>query len=294
MLGGDLSSQILAAIASKLAKDYPFPVLSHDGSLSWKEAAKAYMLGSLSTIYLVILVLQIVVQPPLFLIWVAAPHRLCLNPTCPPIPLVVGHLIKGPHRSDLSFGGVVYSLYQHSYDGYGLRAGRSKLLGISADGSPEDGKTALLQPCVRKGREVEIIASDHIERLLAQQTALVLASGSSLPTCLNQSASRCKLSPPLRTCSFDGIYMPTLTTTFAENEMEAAEMVCKGDTSHLTALGKQFYQENPHWCMDLGFMHQLLATGYGLPDSRPMKRRKRLTELRLAGHLAQQFKSWIL
>ncbi|KAH9271886.1 hypothetical protein BASA83_005988 [Batrachochytrium salamandrivorans] len=160
-------------------------------------------------------------------------------------------------------------------------------IGISADGSPEGGKTALLQPCVRKGREVEIIASDHIGEIVGTADGFSSCKRFITTHLFDQSASRCKLSPPpLRTCSFDGIYMPTLTTTFAENEMyafsyffdnyaepfgatkelhvgdigEAAEMVCKGDTSHLTALGKQFYQENPHWCMDLGFIHQLLAT----------------------------------
>ncbi|KAH6567675.1 hypothetical protein BASA50_003755 [Batrachochytrium salamandrivorans] len=302
MLGGDLSSQILAAIASKLAKDYPFPVLSHDGVV--------VMEGSSEGIYAWITVNYL-------LGYIGAPDRrptaaildlgggstqIVFEPDLSADSASGGHLIKGPHRSDLSFGGVVYSLYQHSYDGYGLRAGRSKLLGISADGSPEDGKTALLQPCVRKGREVEIIASDHIGEIVGTADGFSSCKRFITTHLFDQSASRCKLSPPLRTCSFDGIYMPTLTTTFAENEMyafsyffdnyaepfgatkgfrvgdirEAAEMVCKGDTSHLTALGKQFYQENPHWCMDLGFMHQLLATGYGLPDSRPMKTAKKI------------------
>ncbi|EGF80905.1 hypothetical protein BATDEDRAFT_34942 [Batrachochytrium dendrobatidis JAM81] len=300
MLKGDMSTRILAAIQTKLDKEYPFPVLQKDGVVIMEGSSEGvyawitvnYLLGYIGTAkrHLTAAILdlgggstQIVFEPDMAADTNDAGHK-----TLP----------EGSHRYDLTFGGFTYHLYQHSYDGYGLRAGRQRILGVSSTTSNSNNH----QPCVRKGREKDIMAIDKIPDIIGTADGFGSCSAFITTHLFDKSESSCKLTPPLRTCSFDGIYMPSLQATFPHNDMyafsyfydnyaepfnatseflvgdlkAAAELVCKGDTLKLTDVGKQLFQENPHWCMDLGFMHQLLGTGYSLPDTRKMKTAKKI------------------
>ncbi|KAL2917753.1 Guanosine-diphosphatase [Polyrhizophydium stewartii] len=313
MLAGDLSTRILAAVRAKLESEYPFPVVKTDGVVvmdgsdegvyAWitvnyllgrigadsrKPTAAILDLGGGST--------QIVFEPDMAAAAAAAAAG--------------ADLPEGDHRYDLSFGGRVYKLYQHSYDGYGLRAGRKALVQASAAVSPEGDAPGgqIASPCVPAGRGKDVLADDP--KVTGGRPVLGTAQGFQSCRALiaqsplfDTSPATCERKSRHRPCSFDGVYMPSLRETFAANDMyafsyfydmyaepfestsefrvgdlqRAAETVCKGDAAALHVnRAKQFYGSNPFWCMDLSFMHQLLNVGYGLPDSRVMKTAKKI------------------
>lgn len=110
-------------------------------------------------------------------------------------------------------------------------------------------------------------------------------------------------------CSFDGQYQPSLSATFADNDIyafsyffdkfaepfglatssngfsvgelrAAAEKVCSGtmSSSELSKLGEEAAKlfEDVEWCTDLGFMYGLLSIGYEIPDDRVLKTAKKI------------------
>eukprot|EP00842_Homolaphlyctis_polyrhiza_P005432 jgi/Hompol1/5890/HPOL_004771-RA len=303
MLGAEASLRILDAVESKLKFDYPFPIVKTDGVVVMDgrdEGVYAwitvnYLLGNiggtkrLPTAAILDLgggSTQIVFEPNF--------STDKLNKELPP----------GEHRYDLHFSGHLYSLYQHSYDGYGLRAGRKKI--VSA--IKPDIVNATSAPCLIKGKEKKVLEDDGIALFSGSR---VVGAADGYKSCsrfitdhlFDTSESSCKLEAPLRPCSFDGVYMPSLESTFAKNDMyafsyfydnfaepfdkessgfrvgdikQAAETVCRNDKSKLSKDALEMLDDNPHWCIDLGFMHHLLATGYNLPDNRPMKTAKKI------------------
>lgn len=207
----------------------------------------------------------------------------------------VAELPDGEHRYDLSFSGHKYVLYQHSYDGYGLMQGRKKVLELAAKSESKKSE------CLREGT-AEVVESDEKHTVTGSATTFrpcenliadKLFEGNN-PTCTNPSH--------LQPCAFAGVFMPPLEDTFISNDMyafsyfydmyaepfhsttefrvgdlkRAAERVCSGSLSTLSSDVKEFAEKNPKWCMDLGFMFNLLHVGYDLPRSRVMKTAKKI------------------
>jgi guanosine-diphosphatase len=156
----------------------------------------------------------------------------------------------GSHKVQVPFGNKTYTLYQKSYDGFGLMQGRKK--------SMEKGG------CASK----------------THSTCLDLLGS------LFDKHNTCHLAP----CSFAGVYMPPLEEHFYDGEIyafsyfydvyaepygkvqggfkvghvyEAVKVSCANDPEH-------------HECLDLGFIYSLLKVGYDLPKSRHLLTAKKI------------------
>ncbi|KAI8917944.1 nucleoside phosphatase family-domain-containing protein [Entophlyctis helioformis] len=302
MLGRELSDSILAGVRAKLETVYPFPVIKTDGVVVMEGRDEGvfawitvnYLLGNIGA--------ETRKPTAAILDLGGGSTQIVFEPAAD--ALGAEGMPAGDHRVNLPFGGIQYVLYQHSYDGYGLRAGRKAVLAGSLDNdaavkAPKDGTPA---PCVLPGREKESLAE------LPSAKGSILGTANGFSSCstfmvdrlFDKSAATCKLIKP---CSFDGVYMPPLDQTFGSNDMyafsyfydmyaepfdaittgfvvddlqKAADKVCRGETDGLLPAGKAMFKENAHWCMDLTFMHQLLSTGYSLPPKRPMKTAKKI------------------
>lgn len=216
-------------------------------------------------------------------------------------------IAPGDHRYALKFGNFNYTLYQHSYLGYGLMEGRKRL------------KSVHLTPSVLETEEIEVVQHPCLPVGYKEDStsSQLVGNADSFESCygyLNKTDSLFKsggacLVPP---CSFDGVYQPSLTDSFAEprdifafsyfyDRMNAlalanlpsgllkvsddpfkerqlpiehfkslAQEVCPYAYSH------SVMQENPHMCLDLVFMYGLVARGYGLDDARNLRVAKKI------------------
>lgn len=104
-------------------------------------------------------------------------------------------------------------------------------------------------------------------------------------------------------CSFSGVYMPPIHQTFNNSDIYAfsyfydiyaepfnqtnnftvgqikkgADAICSNKTStNFHPNAKSPLSENQHWCMDLGFLYNLLHKGYNISDSREIKTAKKI------------------
>ncbi|KAJ3048666.1 Guanosine-diphosphatase, partial [Rhizophlyctis rosea] len=180
-------------------------------------------------------------------------------------------LEKGDHLYELKFGEFNYTLYQHSYEGYGLNSGRERI--------KKAGVVSHNQPCYAVGHSEEYTNEDG-----TGVTKWVGTGSGEFSTCHSFIASElfdkkgmCKLNP----CSFAGVYQPSLADTFAEEDIyafsyfydkyaepfktllpegfkvsdirRAAEMVCEGKkTAHELGLDTESEDvmklfEDPDW-----------------------------------------------
>jgi guanosine-diphosphatase len=201
----------------------------------------------------------------------------------------------GKHSYDLEFNGFKYSLYQHSYDGYGLMQGRTKITAKSAQAADA--------PCIPKGRSRK--HGDKPEMVQGTGTGFTLCEKFISDNLFDKNA-KCDF----KTCSFDGIYMPPIEqgavlyafSYFYDNFAklfdkskefkvadlkEAASRVCVDPSQQpaLSETGAYEFKHNDAWCMDLGFMYSLLHVGYGLRDDRPMRTAKKIDDIEIGWSL---------
>ncbi|OQO14190.1 putative guanosine-diphosphatase [Cryoendolithus antarcticus] len=236
-LGPEMSGAILKAVRTRLETVYPFPVVSEakggvevmdgkdEGVYAWittnyllgkiggpdkTPTAAVFDLGGGST--------QIVFQPTF------AEAR---NGGMPE------QLAEGDHKYSLKFGGRDFTLYQHSYLGYGLMEARINLHRTLLEGMAEihgDSKAWLQQPitnpCFAPGSSKEIdlaLGADHPlgASLTVNMTGPPSGSSAAPAQCralaektLKKEAS-CKLAP----CAFNGVHQPSLDKTFAREDV---------------------------------------------------------------------------
>ncbi|KAI8893118.1 nucleoside phosphatase GDA1/CD39, partial [Globomyces pollinis-pini] len=191
MLKDGMGDEILKAVEKKLRREYPFPVFKNDGVaimggddegvFAWitlnyllgnigqtdrKETAGVLDLGGGST--------QIVFEPKNY------------------------ELPTGGHRVDLEFSNHKYTLYQHSYDGYGLMQGRLKI--------KKAAKTTFKVPCLPDGQITHFEDDGVITKMTGTATDYGQCHNFITQNLFSQ--TQCSLNP----CSFDGIYMPDIVT----------------------------------------------------------------------------------
>ncbi|TPX53938.1 hypothetical protein PhCBS80983_g06103 [Powellomyces hirtus] len=209
----------------------------------------------------------------------------------------------GDHKYELRFGKHKYVLYQHSYDGYGLMQGRKRIkkAGVADNKFPcyAVGHTDTYTDDDDQVHHMEGTGSGHEEcHAFIQQNLFDKAM------CLAPTAGKSK------SCSFDGQYQPSLSASFADNDIYAfsyfydkfaepfglvasekgftvgelrgaAEKVCSGKITEkelATTAGAEAAElfKDPEWCTDLGFMYGLLSIGYDIPDDRILKTAKKI------------------
>ncbi|KAK3195932.1 Guanosine-diphosphatase [Lecanicillium sp. MT-2017a] len=313
-IGEKKAKVILDEVRRHLEEDYPFPVVSDDkggvqimdGSLegvyAWittnylldkiggpakGETSAIFDLGGGST--------QIVFEPTFKGSDGGIPEK----------------MPEGDHLYSLDYGGHKYELYQHSHLGYGLMAARETVHEtliadlIKSKGSDKSWMTEpIVHPCIAPGMDREVKVKVDGQPVAFNFTGPSRAAG---PQCRNlaekilNKEEKCGLAP----CSFNGIYQPQLSKTFAKEEVfvfsffydrtkplgmpdsftlremhDLTQAVCNGEQSWdmfssipdaLTEL-----RDRPEWCLDLNFMLALLHTGYEMPIDREVKIAKKI------------------
>ncbi|OZJ05783.1 hypothetical protein BZG36_01293 [Bifiguratus adelaidae] len=302
-LGPQKSEKILKAVRNRLETVYPFPIAKTDGVVvmdgreegiyAWitvnyllgnfddkdSNTAAVFDLGGGST--------QIAYEPK--------------------FTVANEDLEEGEHKYALDFHGRTYTLYQHSYLGFGLNEARSAIYKYVWDTlNPGEGvpKTAtsepLPHPCLPKNATV--IPKDY-ETMLFSGTATNHAQCRKITDSIMKKDEACSLSP----CSFAGVYQPSLTKTFPPGKdiytfsffydvteplgmpseftltelRELTSIVCSGEEVY-----KPYFAHNPKalealkakpgFCMDLSYLYSLLHYGYDIPDTRVVKTAKKI------------------
>jgi guanosine-diphosphatase len=244
-LGKDKSERILKAVRKHLEEDFPFPVVSeehhgvevmdgkNEGVYAWITAN--YLLGKVGgpdkTPTAAVLDLgggstQIVFEPT---------FKDSADGGMPKT------LAGGDHKYDLDFNGRHFTLYQHSYLGYGLMEARNALHSLILTGLYEEHKaeaeaeqkstadaTAFLKspipnPCIAPGMSKEVKVELGANSPLGA-TVTVNMTGPSLgaPAQCRALAEKilhkdeeCSIAP----CSFKGVHQPSFEQTFAREDV---------------------------------------------------------------------------
>lgn len=319
-LGPEMSDAILKAVRTRLETVYPFPVVAEEnggvevmdgkdeGVYAWittnyllgkiggpdkTPTAAIFDLGGGST--------QIVFQPT---------FKEASDGGMPE------QLAEGDHKYELSFGGRDFTLYQHSYLGYGLMAARENLHKVVVQGMADmhpNGKVWLnkpiMNPCIAPGviKEIDVpMGAGHPlgDTISVNMTGPASGSPAQCRALAEQTLlkdAECKLSP----CAFNGVHQPSLDKTFAREDVylfsyfydrtkplgmpesftlrelkDLTERVCKGGDAWKVFEGipgaLDELQDRAESCLDLNFMLALLHTGYEMPIDREVKIAKKI------------------
>ncbi|PWN49768.1 hypothetical protein IE53DRAFT_317051 [Violaceomyces palustris] len=243
----------------------------------------------------------------------------------------------GEHVYQLKdFGARSYTLYQNSYLGYGLMQARQSInslaafafslahpdavrMGEEAQGQEEGFDWDELKPentripssCFQKGKTKKVKISQPGRKTKKQVEVTFVGTGAGFDACrrlieVTMDKDAACSSP---SCSFSGVYQPSLTETFQGPPIVAlsyfydrlaplglgptmtvdeiarmAREVCSLSPKNMDSFPSEALAElnqRPEACLDLTFMHGLLSLGYGLEGQRKISIAKKLggTEL---------------
>lgn len=239
-LGTEKSEKILEAVRHRLETKYPFPVLSAErGGVEVMDGKDEGVYAWITTNYLLGKIGGPDKNPTAAVFDLGGGStQIVFEPTFPRaaaggMPAV---LEEGDHRYDLQFGGRNFTLYQHSYLGYGLMAARENLHQVvvtdaydATKDSKSEAKSAwspsqpLENPCIQPGQSLEVDVPLPSSHPLGESVKVEMR-GPSEPSdqkCLAlaertlHKEAECKLSP----CAFHGVYQPSLSQTFAREDI---------------------------------------------------------------------------
>ncbi|KAJ3022288.1 Guanosine-diphosphatase [Thoreauomyces humboldtii] len=343
MLKDGKGDRILEAVAEKLRTEYPFPLVEPGGVeiMPGKDEGRAFMIPSTAAPSRALL------TPTSFVVgvyaWITVNYLLkrigqkAREPTAAVMDLGGGStqivfephqeepMEEGDHKFEVPFGDHTYTLYQHSYDGYGLMQGRKRI--------KEAGVLDKTHPCYAVGHsesytgddgQVHAIAGTGGDHGLCHKFITNLFDKQTCPV-PNRPVSPSRVSSSTSQCSFNGIYQPSLSSSFANSDIyafsyfydkfaepfgklsdkgfsvgqlrAAAEAVCSGQTvmddASLTdgeRAAAELLKADPEWCTDLGFMYGLLSVGYEIPDERVLKTAKKIDGVEVGWSLGAALK----
>jgi len=300
LLGEEKSNAILKAVEDKIRKEYPFNLPKENGVIVMggkDEGVYAwitvnYLLGKIGTEEKIDTVAvmdlgggstQIVFEP------------LTVDHLQYPIP----ESDEG-YRVELRFGNYNYILYQHSYLGYGLMEARKSIM--SQISHPENisvedkGKTQISKcfPSSFNG-DVTINGLEDPIKVTGTDKVNFRDCFKSVKSALFNKTIACKTNP----CSFDGIYQPSITETFNDNEIyafsyfydrttpfnlglnpeiediaELARKVCTNDHNY-----DNITKDDPYFCLDLTYLYTLLSYGYDIKTDKKILLAKKINDI---------------
>ncbi|KAI1004427.1 putative guanosine-diphosphatase [Podosphaera aphanis] len=316
LLGPEMSQKILDAVRTRLENVYPFPVVSEEengiaimdgkdeGVYAWitanfllgkiggpgrGETAAAFDLGGGST--------QIVFEPTFK---GDVPQKLA----------------EGDQKYHLKFGDQDYELYQQSHLGYGLMSARESVhktliqeMYTANSSDPSWTSQAVVNPCIAPGmsRLIEVKLDpghklgEKISVNMTGPTSAAPAQCRGLAEKILLKKAPCSLSP----CSFNGVYQPSLSATFAKGDIytfsyfydrinplgmpvsfmlselqRVTDQVCGGESDWDVFRGipgaLEELRGRPEHCLDLSYIMALLHTGYEIPFEREIKIAKKI------------------
>jgi len=321
-LGPELSNNILRAVRERLETEYPFPVVSEAaGGIEVMDGKDEGVYAWITTNYLLGKIGGPDKSPTAAVFDLGGGStQIVFEPTFPNakdggMPKAE-EMAEGDHKYKLKFGGRDFSLYQHSYLGYGLMEARNNLHRVVIEGlydthAPSTSwlQSSISNPCLTPGssREVKVSLSDGHplgKSVTVNMTGPELGSPAQCRGLAEQTlnkAAACKLAP----CAFNGVHQPSLAKTFAREDVylfsyfydriqplgfpesftlrelqNLAARVCDGPEAWKDFAGipgaLDELNDRPESCLDLNFMLALLHTGYEMPIDREVKIAKKI------------------
>lgn len=319
-LGPEMSKAILAAVRSHLEKDYPFPVVDDEhGGVEVMEGTDEGVYAWITTNYLLGKIGGPDKTPTAAVFDLGGGStQIVFQPTFPDSPSggMPEQMQDGDHKYALSFGGREFTLYQHSYLGYGLMEARNNMHRTIVQNLYENnpGSRAFLDrpisnPCLTPGssREVKVaLGPDHPlgESVTVNMTGPATGSATQCRFLAEKTLKKdaeCKIAP----CAFNGVHQPSLEKTFAREDvylfsyfydrtevlgmpdqftirelMDTAAKVCDGGEAwsafESVSGAIEELKGRPEHCLDLNFMAALLHSGYEMPIDREVKIAKKI------------------
>ncbi|KAJ1744284.1 Guanosine-diphosphatase [Coemansia sp. RSA 989] len=300
-LGAEKSELILRAIERRLSSNYPFKLIpdspvqvmdgKDEGIYAWitvnyllntlgkeeHQTAATFDLGGGST--------QIVFEPQ-YERW---NNRTGLQ------------LAPGEHRYEMSYGGQEYTLYQHSYLGFGLMEARKAFKQKVAQELANNGKFSVEHPCFPPGFREEVSGKSPIT--IKGSVKQSLDAKGQQDQCYQQvrklfnKNAPCQVAP----CSFDGVYQPELSSAFATNPFyifsyfydrtyplhlrdefslrdfkQLTDKVCSFDLDKFSKEEQEEIAGESHYCLDLSFQYALLVDGVGMSPNRTVRSTRKI------------------
>lgn len=233
-LGPDMSDAILKAVRTRLETVYPFPVVAQEhGGVEVMDGKDEGVYAWITTNYLLGKIGGPDKSPTAAVFDLGGGStQIVFEPTFPDAPQggFPETLAEGDHKYALSFGGRDFTLYQHSYLGYGLMAARENLHKLVLQNMYEDNPTArawlsqpVPNPCLipAMSRQVTVeLGEDHPLGASVTVNMTGPSAGSAAQcralaekTLLKDKA--CALAP----CAFNGVHQPSLAKTFAREDV---------------------------------------------------------------------------
>lgn len=232
-LGPELSDAILKAVRTRLETVYPFPVVAEEhGGVEVMDGKDEGVYAWITTNYLLGKIGGPDKTPTAAVFDLGGGStQIVFEPTFPaPAGGMPEKLAEGDHKYALSFGGRDFTLYQHSYLGYGLMAARENLHKLVVqnmyDNNPSSStwlQSDILNPCIIPGMTQSVtveMGDSHplgptVDVNMTGPTTGSAAQCRALAekTLLKEKA--CTLAP----CAFNGVHQPSLSKTFSREEV---------------------------------------------------------------------------
>lgn len=235
-LGDEMSNKILKAVRTRLETSYPFPVVSEEnGGVELMSGEQEGVYAWITANYLLGKIGGPDKSPTAATLDLGGGStQIVFQPTFPETASggLPDKLADGDHKYELSFGGRDFTLYQHSYLGYGLMEARNNLHSAVIDALYQEHKSTenrdwlqkpIVNPCIapKMSREVEVHLPDQ-HPLGKTVTVNMTGPNEGAPTACRgiaektlQKDAECKLAP----CAFRGVHQPSFEKTFAREDV---------------------------------------------------------------------------
>lgn len=236
-IGEEKSNKILSAVRHRLETAYPFPVVSADkGGVEVMDGKYEGVYAWITTNYLLGKLGGPDKTPTVAVLDLGGGStQIVFEPTFPDAPKggLPEKLKEGDHKYELNFGGRDFTLYQHSYLGYGLMEARNHLHSLILKEAYEEyrkeGKkfdpstTKPVNPCIAPGMTKEVtvnLGSGHPlgENVKISMTGPAEGAPAQCRRYAEQALQKdveCKLAP----CAFNGVHQPSISRTFAREDV---------------------------------------------------------------------------
>lgn len=236
-LGPEKSDAILKAVRQRLETVYPFPLVSDaKGGVEVMDGKDEGVYAWITTNYLLGKIGGPDKTPTAAVFDLGGGStQIVFQPTFPEAKNggLPEQMAEGDHKYALSFGGREFTLYQHSYLGYGLMEARNNLHRVVVEGMYENSPETkawlakpISNPCLAPGtsKSIDVTLSDNHplgKQVTVNMTGPATTTAAASANCralaektLKKEAS-CKLAP----CAFNGVHQPSLEKTFAREDV---------------------------------------------------------------------------
>ncbi|KAF2103932.1 nucleoside phosphatase GDA1/CD39 [Rhizodiscina lignyota] len=233
-LGPEMSNKILQAVRRRIENEYPFPLVSADkGGVEVMEGTDEGVYAWITTNYLLGKIGGPDKTPTAAVFDLGGGStQIVFEPTFKGAPDggMPEKMEEGDHKYELKFGGREFTLYQHSYLGYGLMSARENLHRLVIDNLHQQHgedrswlSKEVMNPCIAPGmsREMDLeLGEDHA--LGKSITVNMTGPPEGNPALCRAFAEKtlkkdaeCKLAP----CAFNGVHQPSMSKTFAREDV---------------------------------------------------------------------------